>query len=233
MRRTLPTLRFLPREYRPLSWAVVTILVLFFLTVFALRPLISRIQQARSQIQDLNRSISILEAKRQTLASLNFDQLGEQVNLGARAIPTDNSAVPALARFREIASEVGAIIANVQVSFSQKGEGGLSEVALRIEVEGPIPSLLSFFEKAESSLPLMKIERGRLSSLGESGRVSAVVTSFWGKLPETLPDVETPVLTLTLEEQDLLLITSQYTAPTFLQEELPAPGVLRPNPFSF
>lgn len=221
-----------PAQIKPFSLPLAMILVLLVLTFLVLKPIFARVQSLRQETRKLVSTNQVLQNKVSTLQGFSPFELEERVRVATTAVPTQNSALLGVFLIRQKASENGIAVSNLQTSLSQTSSGGLNEVVLRGEVEGPLPSLITFFDQLEQSLPLARVSKGSLVSVGASGQVSSEVVVFWQELPESLPKVDEAVKVLTQDEEALVSQISTYPRPQTILENLPA-GVSRENPFSF
>lgn len=225
-------LGFLPFQYRLFLTPVVVFLGVFIAIMTAGRFMVGQLIELRSKISDVNAQNRLLEAKVNTLANLDQNQLNQQVQAASLAVPPDNSTLFALSTIRNIAGNTGITISNFNVAERKKGEKEANSVEVLIDGRGSVSSVISFINGVQKTAPLSKVVEIRMNGARSSASVNLKIVSIWNPVPETFGKIDTPIEDLKVTEKEILDKLTSLQLPSGGEFSVSRPAG-RENPFSF
>lgn len=211
------------------------LLVIISFSLIGLFILFQKLGEVREQITTLEQRILVLSSKQDLLSRLAKAQIQSQVNLSTKALPEKSTLPTVIARIKDAAADSGVTILQVRVAGAEgEKSGSLSSVDIQLDCEGKVTDVDNFLSEIGRSLPIIFVERGRLSSPFGLAQTTLTLRTFWERIPSSLPPIDQPIQSLTQEEQQLIANLQNFKEQrTAFVVPLVSAVESRPNPFSF
>lgn len=201
--------------------------------------LLAGIYQKQGQIKVESRKVSVLEDKVNTLTGTSEAALQSQVVVLESVLPSYKPALTLLASLSSLARDEKVVLSEITLNpgkveeFAEKAEAKVErskrkvvappaqDFTLEFSAEGGLREIGNFITGLEKTAPVMKVEKFSLSlssrqTSAAGGRPDKVkitlsVKVFHQKPPETLGEVDTPLVTLSQEEVSLLQKLTEFS----------------------
>lgn len=210
------------------------VLISFIVVIVIAFQVISRIRQTQQEITKLKGDVASLTAKKEVLSLIDIRRVQAQVALATRALPEKTALLPALARVRDVAGDLGIAIERVRVT---RGSGvQVSASDLAIDVTATVITIKNFLQEVEESIPFIRATKGKLSVPlnGTVAEAELGLQTFNKKIPTTLPAVNAPAQQLTKDEEEFVATLQDFDERRVgTASAIPSSGLSRPNPFSY
>lgn len=221
-------------KYERIIFVFIGIFLVFLSWSFII-PKTNQVFEAKNSLAKEKSRLTKLQAKLADLESLNEFELSERTNLALKAVPDKKNVIGVMSSLRTQAAEKGLMIENLSVSPGElmstvSATPGPGKLDFKIEIQGPLETILDFFTKMQESLPLVSLRQVKIELVGGNAAVSLTLESYFLPLPQTLGAIDLPVLKLTPDEEKVL---NQISGFSFLPPASFTPSVGRVNPFSF
>lgn len=218
--------------------------VLFFGTIFFLRPKIGEILKFRKDITKEKETLARLTQKVAILEGLNETELEEKTKILLGILPAEMDISTFLLTVKNLSFQAEIPIKEIRVGLDEsKGFSGSSSfftIWLKLEASlEKLEKINNFIELVENSAPLMRVDSLTIYERGKEkggGEVDLKIKAFYLLPPKELGAIDAPVSLLNAqEEKTYLQLSSRFTysqPPTMEELELQM-GVGKSNPFSF
>lgn len=225
-------LGFLPFKYRLFLTPAVVLFGVFIAIMTAGRFMVEQLLELRSRISDVKTENRLLEAKVNTLALFDQNQLNAQVQIASRAVPTETSALFVLSTMRNIAGNTGVTVSNFNVAERKKGEKEVNSVEVLVDGRGSVSSIISFINGVQKTVPLSRVVEVRINGTRNSASANLKIVSIWNPLSSTLGKIDAPIEDLKTSERDILDKLTSLELPQGGEFSV-SPPIGRQNPFGF
>lgn len=196
--------------------------------VMVLSPRFDEIFVFRRETVSMKKTVSEMTQKINYLSSADDDNLKRQEELVVQALPKNKNiyfmltAVQGIAQkynyvvdsFAVSPGEIGADSANDSKAATKKNEGGvLEKVPLKVVLLGPKGDHLGLIESLESSLPLLSIDKFKMTTTLADVRLELEVATYFSSdmLDVKIKNLTLADLTLTKEELATLETLGTFT----------------------
>jgi hypothetical protein len=128
-----------------------------------------------------------------------------------------------IAQIKSAASQANIVVDNINYSSSTLSGKELHKVLFGVDLSGDLTSLKSFLTTLSQSIPLSTIDSLRISTESTvSSKISLSIGYYWSELPTKLPELESPIKSLTSEEIQLLSNLANFKKPSQALQSLPS-----------
>ncbi len=188
----------------------------------------NKIVEQRQLLENEKRIENILAEKDTELKRMQ--QFVEQHAVSSiLGVPSEPPVVQVISQLRRLAINNTLFLTDVDVK-SGEIESEVSDITIDVEFEGNVTDSFNFFESIRRAAPLMILKEAEFDNNNQSGRAQIELSSVYAKLPETLPDITTPINKINQEETGILTRISELEVPDFTDLD-PTGDSNRPNPF--
>lgn len=210
-------------KFATLGAPIAAISVSFVILVFIVWPRFSEAIKLRSSNAQFSSQAEALASKAQLLSSLDKVKLDSHLGLAEQILPSDKSVFPFVREVEVAAARNGVFLSRVDVApGSLSGDSGVAvptagetpdpapKIQVKISMTSDYRSLLNFLSNMYSVSRVIGIRDFTISSgapMGESAlalKTSVIIDAYWKPLPTQLGSIESPVESLTQEEEEIL-----------------------------
>ena len=219
-------------KLRGFVFPLLTLALIVGLSATVGKAMVLRVFEIRDTIAELGSKNTILGAKKQTLNSLNKDELARGVKATTQAIPDEGPVLPAFVAIRSVALSKGLQVNNVRFSGSVESSTNLKVINFSFDTQGTLQGTIGFLRDIKNTAPLIRVQKVRFAVNDNSVSGNIVVHSLWEPLPATYGRVDDPIDSLGQAEKELLAKMMELTTVT---TNAPSTGAVggRKNPFSY
>lgn len=210
---------------KPLAFLLLVAGLMVAILYFGLREL----KSMQSKINTASQTEANLIKKVQILTKVT-EVIPEEISFINLALPDQNAVIYALAQIRTMASSNALLVTNLRSggSFETKG---VSKVTLSFEVSGDESGIYSFLDQVTKALPIMSVDKAKISAEAGTLKASVSLNVFSSELPKKIPSLTSPVAELNASEVELLNLLATYSQPSFF-EVTASEESLREDPFN-
>ncbi len=210
----------------------ISCLILIFFVIF---PQFLSLISAHTAAGELSSKAKFLEVKAQALQNYNEEDLSSKVSYALSAYPEDKDYANALSALQGIASKWGFVITAFALSGGEVKIKGAQSYVIKLDITGSRALLPSFLNEIEISNRLMRVNGLEVSSGRDTAAVESSLTilAFYAPVPTTFGSVDSPLPTLSSEEEEIITKLSS-NAPVQLPSEEPQEVIIptgKANPF--
>jgi hypothetical protein len=208
--------------------AILSILVVLFITVFAVgiqkvNDLRSRISSNTNLISSLNNKVSVLERIPEILSGdITFLDI---------ALPSRGAVLYGLSQVKNQAIINEVVVTNLKTGSNTPESGGVSKTSIVFDVEGQADKVYNFLSTFSKALPLMNVDRARITKSGDLVSATVTIYVYTADLPEKIQSVTASTKELTTEELEAISEISVYSLPLFKEPKV-FESEARIDPFS-
>lgn len=208
-------------NYKLYIFPIIITLSSLVLIIFVIYPqTIKLISNQKVKTEIANKS-KFLEAKAQTLDSLDPQDLSRKVNFTLGFYPTDKDFVTVFGLLQNLISQSGFVAISLSLDSNSLKSANGSSYSLRLEVLGPSPLLPILLNKLESSPRLIRLA-GLEASKGKNAQevnISLTVDVLYAAAPTSFGSVDSPIAELTQRDEEIIAKLAKNSS-LFLQPEL-------------
>ncbi len=223
----LPTIKVL-------SGPLLFILIIGILFVYSVKYFSPKIPESLEGIGEVQKTVQNLNTRIEILKSFDSDVANLKSDVTYIVLPDSNPTAIVLSQIKKKLSEYGIEgLDSIDFSGDASPNEAVRTVDLRVEFSSTsLSDVIKTIASLHTIAPLVTVKDVKITS--SSGNVKAEVTSsvYWAPLPKTLPDITTPISTLTSEERMTLDKILTFQLPDFSQSTPTAPSDDRQNPFN-
>lgn len=199
-------------KYKKLLWPAVFFLVVVVIGLAILKPKITGIFQLRKQISEDKKKLAQVTQKVNALEGLDEVELETKSEKVLKVLPSKKNVASLLYTLKVLSQETEVVVKSSKVSpgelstrSAQPKTKSKSEVPLMsfsLTIEGEREKIRNFFDRIETTLPLMKISLIDLSQTDE-GLVDGnlELAALFLLLPEELGAIEKPLELIISQEE--------------------------------
>ena len=222
----------LDSQLRRFAVPLTIFLVIILLSATFGKGLVDNIFSTRERIEILKSENLTLQDKKGRLSSMDLSLLTRQAQVTLLAVPSEPSALAAMAAVRAQAFERQVTVTEVKASEKEGVQKGVREASLIFEFEGNLGAIMQFVSTLKTTVPLIKVSKIKMLGSGIDV-VSADIDllTFWADLPKSLPAATTPLSTLSKKDEDLIAEMEKLRASAG-RGVAPASPAGKTNPFT-
>lgn len=205
------------------------LIIIVILTIFSIKTGYEKINQQRSTIASLEKTVNTLKEKDAVLESVPRE-IGPYMSGSAYALPAKDPSLLTLTQVKGLASTYLLPLEELKISGGEEADLGKS-VKLSFKISGDITQLMAFIKAFGQISPTTSVDR--VEFVNGDGVFSAEIRtrSYWKEYPTVLSKVTDPINKLSDKELNALRMMSQLTPPTFT-DILPSGPYERSTPFN-
>lgn len=209
---------------------VVTLLIIGF---FVGRYIVNKTLTLRDEISEVQVNIEILEGRDKVLKNLG-GKIGKFSQDTLLALPSTNPALLVSSRIGSLARSYNLEVVDIKSTATAQEEVSeeISSLMVRLEMTGSYDDIASFVDEISNSLPIIKIRKLNVKTDRNGVTADLELVSYWAGFPKSLPDIDSPIDTLSANEQELLDRLARFARPAIQELPQPAPPSLRTDPFT-
>lgn len=231
------------KKYKNLFWPAVFFLVVVVIGLTFLKPKITGIFQLQKQIREDKKRLAQVTEKVNALEGLDEIELETKSEKVLEALPSEKNIASLLYTLKILGQQAGVVLKDIEVSPGElstrsaqpktKGEPEVPLLSFSLTIEGEDEKVRNFFDRIETTLPLMKISLIDLSQKGEdSVDGNLKLAAFFLLLPKELGVIEKPLALITSQEEKAYQELVRFKAAEKVGE-LPLIPSGKENPFTF
>ncbi len=232
------------KENKILLIPLAVLFLILIASLFILRPKIADIFNARRNLVSNRKRLTSLTEKTAILEGLAEVELNEKVNDVLRVLPTEKDVAKNIFVLKRLALDAGLVFEGVNLS--EVGEISTESAKTKLIQGAILPSLSfnvsligsqdrvkNFLGDLGETAPLMKVAQLTISQKKENPpEATILIESFYLSLPKTIGKLETPVVSVNREEENVLLKIAEFKSFKDEDEFYFATG-FKDNPFAF
>jgi hypothetical protein len=226
--KNLDTLNKEEHKYILKPLAIALVIFIFIVLIFTIGikklNLVVANNAAQSELNsNLSKKVSVLKKVNTVIA--------ENTTFLDIVLPNKTAALYGLNIVKYNAIENNLIISNLKTSSASKVNDSISRTIISMELTGTEEDIYKFIDSFKKTLPLMKIDKFRLSDSDDLANANVSLSVYSSELPKVIPAVSTSVDGLTSSETKLLLELETYKLPLFVEPKAQVEQV-KEDPFS-
>lgn len=229
------------KEYRAFLLPVLILGMVVLSALLILKPKIGEIMSMREDLSTERENLAKVTQKLAALEGLNENELSQRVEETFKFLPADKDLPGALVAIRSLSQETGLELVNIKVSpgtistesagFKTETKGGAPFLGFQISVKGGLGVTKEFLGRLGKTAPLMKVKNLKVNADEGGERADVLLDIFYLPLPEAMGSVESPLPTITSQEE------KAYRSLKEIEVFQPAMGFIpvasgKENPFS-
>lgn len=202
------------KETKPFLLPVLTLVLVFLISFFFLKPKIATIFKARRELLSNKKILANLTKKLALLEGLAKAELSERVDLVLKVLPAEKKVPQNLFVLKKLVLETGLDLDSI--AFGEVGEiatiSGQAKIArgeilpslpLKVAVSGERGKIKDFVDQLESTAPLVRIDKITISEKRTEELPEALleIETFFLPLPRTIGKVDRPILPISQQEE--------------------------------
>jgi Tfp pilus assembly protein PilO len=223
MNTTKGELQFLLKPLIFVSVLLLLFILLFTIGVNQVRSLIDKNNGLKVTQTTLSQKVAVLQ-KVSTIIS------GDTTFLDV-VIPSKGAILYGLSQVKNQAAGNTLLLSNIKTGAQSDEKGGVSKATITFDAEGQASSIYQFLNSFSKSLPIMTIDKVKISNSGSSLRATISLGVYSAELPKTIPSVSSNTAQLTTDEMNLLKELVTYTLPIFVEPK-PQDTPAKSDPFN-
>jgi len=192
-------------------------LFLFAMFIFLSLSLgLRQITKLSASIDELKTEENLLNQKIFVLGKVS-EVVSDNTTFLDLAIPSKAPTLYGLSQIKNQAVRNNLLVSGVRTGSSVPLENGILSSSISFDVEGSKADLYNFIWSFKMSMPIMNVDKIKISSLVPVARAYVTLNVFSSDLPKTIPSVSSSVQNFTAEEVGLIQELANYTKPVFLE----------------
>lgn len=207
---------------------LLTILIILFTAVFFIG--VKKITTIKAQINDSKKMEAVLGQKVSILETIPNIILGDTTFLDI-ALPSRGAVLYGLNQVKSQAVLNGVIITNLKTGSVSPEKDAISKVNITFDVSGPSENLYTFLSSFSKLLPLMNVDRARISTIDSTVNANVTINVYTAELPKKIQSITENAEELTDDDIETIKTISNYTIPEFIEPK-PFEGEAKPDPFN-
>ena len=195
---------------------VIFLAVLIILSILLISVGIGQITSAIGKIDEskkvetaLNQKITILQKVSQVIS-------GDTTFLDM-VIPSKTAVLYGLSQVKNQAYKNGLFISNIKIGAPVADKNNIYKTLISFDVDGSEIAIYDYLKSFSRVIPLMNVEKVKISNSGSVARATATLSVYSSELPKTIPSISSVAVDLTDEELSLLNELVSYTLPVFAE----------------
>lgn len=218
-----------------------TALTLFLLTMVFLSPRLKELGGLKKNNAAYRKTLNLLTSKTALLEGTDEDELRYRVETTITALPVEKDLPMASIFIKSLAKETGLNIKKMEIESSGTSTASakgaiLPSFNIKITAETEADKIVPFFERAQTALPIISLDKVSLTSKGlTTFEISLVINNFYLDYPEKIGSPETPLPQISSQEESTYQLISEKFKPLVGLEvvsEAERTGPMgKPNPF--
>lgn len=204
-------LNFLIKPVLLLGTLLILTAVLIIIGVNQVTSIVSKTNESKRNEILLSQKISILENVSRVIS-------GDTTFLDV-VIPSKAAVLYGLSQIKNQAAQNALLISNAKTGAPVPEKNGIFKTLISFDVEGQEASIYTFLSSFSKVLPLMSVEKVKISTSGSIARATTTLSVYSAELPKTIPSVSTVAVDLSADELSLLKELTTYTLPVFIEPE--------------
>lgn len=211
---------------KPISLLIVLLTSFVMLLIFGvgrIKSVIAMNSESKAIEEKLKIKVSVLQSVSQIIT-------GDTTFLDV-VVPNKVAVLYGLNQIKNQAIKANLFISNIRTSVQSSENNGVSKSSISFDVEGPEPSIYEFFNSFSKTLPLITVDKVKITGTSDISRATATFGVYTAKLPKTIPSVESSINELTEDEKNLLMELTTYVLPEFTEPQVDATQA-REDPFN-
>ncbi|EKE05789.1 MAG: hypothetical protein ACD_19C00176G0011 [uncultured bacterium] len=200
---------------KPMTILIVLLASFVVLSTFGLKQIKSEIaknDESKAMESKLKIKVSVLQNVSQVIS-------GDTTFLDV-VIPNRGAVLYGISQIKSQAIKANLFISNMRTGAESPENNGVSKSSISFDVEGPEVSIYEFFNSFSKTLPLITVDKIKISGSPDLSKATATIGVYSTKLPKTIPPIESSVDGLTADEEKLLKELITYTLPEFTDPEV-------------
>ena len=211
---------------KPLAFLIISLVVVGVVVSVGTR----QVKAINNKINTAEKLQNILTQNVKTLSSVD-DEIGSQQDFIEIALPVSNAAVYFISQIKSLALDNSLIISNIRTGISSDQGSEIYKAGVSFDIEGSVDSIIVFTNSLAKVLPIGNLNKVKTVLSGGIARSSLTVDVYSSLLPEKIPSLTSPIVSLTTAEKSTLLELVNFILPKFIKPEAQTPTV-RENPFN-
>lgn len=201
------------------------------LVIFIIYPQTVKLLELNSQQQDLVNKIDRLEDKITLLEAVDEGDIKDKLNLTLLALPIEQDLFNFIGFTQTIATQDGFNLVSVQFGSESMTTRGNSYI-VKAAFIGPKQFVKKFLADLEQSYRSVVVEQLELTQIKSLDTVNGAITMrvYYAPLPTTLGQIDSPIQSLTAEDEQVLINLSKLGVNLAIQSNQLVPRG-KPNPF--
>lgn len=195
--------------------ALITGFVIFCLLIL-LKFGLAQINKLNASIDEATQIKNLLTQKIVVLEKVDNILPGD-ITFVDVALPSRGSTLFALSQIKFQSVQFGVTVSNLRAGNAASDDNGLTKNPLSFDVHGDDIAILGFLKSLSKSLPLMDVDRFKITNEGDERLVSVIINVYSAGLPEKIPAVDSAVNDLAENEIKILSEIADYLLPQFVE----------------
>lgn len=197
---------------KPIMYLVVAVIIIVASLSFGL----GEISKLTSKIDEVKAEENLLNQKVFVLGKVT-EVVSDNTTFLDLAIPSRAPTLYGLSQIKNLATKNNLLVSGIRTGASVPVPGGISSNSISFDVEGSEVDLYNFIASFKSSMPIMNVDKLKISSISPIARAYITVNVYSAELPKSIPSVSTSVQDFTAEEIETIRTLAGYTMPVFIE----------------
>lgn len=212
---------------KPVLFMVVVVAMFVTVSAFGysqIRGLFTKTNESKKNISSLNNKISILESVSTVIA-------GDTTFLDI-VIPSASSSLYAISQIKNQALLNNLLVANIKAGNPVPSVSNVTKTIISFDLEGEPESTYNYLRSFKKMLPLMSLEKVKISSVDGIYKTNVSLAVYTSDLPKKIPSITSDANKLTDTELNILKELVNYTLPIFIKPSPSEVDTPKEDPFN-
>lgn len=195
------------KRYQLLGWPLVSIVISLLLLVFIIIPQLLGIKSTQDSIAQLNTRVGNLNAKANSLNSVDTKSYQDNLNVALIVLPTDKDIPSAIGQIQTLLANNNLQLNGMSFAHSDTPpSAALQNYQIKIDVTSDQNSLKNLVNSLKGAPQIMQVTTLDITGDQRTSSLDSTLTLeiFYQGLPTALGDLEQPVSPLTQADTSLL-----------------------------
>lgn len=216
-------IKFISKPLIILGVTAIMLILVFTIGLNKVKDLVTKNNDSINSEEQLRKKVAILEEVPTVIS-------GDTTFLDI-VIPSKTPVLYGIAQIKNESIKNNLQISNIKTGAAIATDGGANKSSITFDVIGEKASIYNFINSFSKTLPLMKVEKVKMTGLSTATQANISLNVFSANLPKTIPAVTSVTNDLTTEEISILKELATYSMPIFIEPEAQE-NQLRNDPFN-
>lgn len=194
-------------KYRLYIFPAVVALSSLILIISVIYPQVAKLLANQKVETEIINKSKFLEAKAQTLESLNQEELSKKVDFAVTAFPTDKDFVTAINLLQSLTAQSGFNTVSMSLGTASSKTGNVQSYSFRVDLLGPtalLPTLLNRIESTPRLIRVSSIETS-INKNAQASTISLNLDVLYSSAPTGFGSIDSPVVELSEKDEEVIV----------------------------
>lgn len=174
-----------------------------------------KINQVNEKLLTSQNSLAELTQKYNILSSVPR-KVEKEMAFFDVALPDKSALLFGLSQVKKLTAKNNLGISNVKTATQTPLQNDVFKANISFTALGSATDMFNFLEDVSKSLPLMNLEKLKITQDGDQNQIDITLNVYSSVFPEKIPSLTSPVTDLTSQETDSIHVIEGYSIPDFV-----------------